>query len=161
MTILGAQSRQFFIDVAAQLGYTITIREYRPFMAGMDRAGDNRIYNADGSLGLWPAQIGSPAMRFVWTVRVGLVRLTWFRASKGQAGIDPHLRIAHAEDLECIIRRWSPAHTVVLFDYSGVLPYGDPYARTGEVYDGAQPPMLYTTPPPLYTPPPYQAPVQP
>jgi len=161
ITILGAQSREFFINAAAQIGYTISIREYRPFMAGLDRVGDNRVINADGSLGLWPAQIGSPEMRFVWTVRVGLVRLTWFRASKGQAGTDPHLRIAHAEDLECIIRRWSPAHTIVLFDYSGVLPYGDPYASTHTPYEGQTPPMLYTTPPPLYTPPSYTPPIQP
>jgi hypothetical protein len=109
--------------------------------------------DADGTLGLWTAQIGPPDMRFVWTVRVGLLRLTWFRASKGQSGIDPHLRIAHAQDLECIIRRWSPAHTVVVFDYSGVLPYGDPYAGTGEVYDGAQPPQLYPPFNSIYTPP--------
>ena len=36
MTMLGAQSRQFFIDVAAMLGYTITITEYRPFFVAMD-----------------------------------------------------------------------------------------------------------------------------
>lgn len=130
MTWLGGQSRDYFISVAKFLGYDITITEYRPFMAGVDRAGDNRPYHADGSLGDWPAQIGHPAMRFAWTVHVHAVRLTWFRAGKGQAGIDPHLRIALAVDLECIIRRWRPAHTEVLFDYSGVGPYGDPMAGT-------------------------------
>jgi len=130
MTMLGAQSRQFFIDAAKFLGYDVSIREYRPFMAGLDRCGDNRAHNADGSLGLWPAQIGPPTMRFVWTMHVHSVRLTWFRASKGQAALDPHLRIAYAQDLECVVRRWRPAHTEVLFDYSGVLPYGDPMAGT-------------------------------
>src|SRR5215470_5052742 len=43
MTILGGQSRQFFIDAAAQVGYTISITEYRPFMVGIDRCGDNRV----------------------------------------------------------------------------------------------------------------------
>lgn len=122
MTMLGAQSRQFFIDAAAFIGYTISISEYRPFMVGIDRCGDNREYLADGGLGPWPCQIGAPTMRFVWTVHVHRVRLTWFRASKGQAGIDPHLRISLALDLECVIRRWRPAHTEVLFDYSGVTP---------------------------------------
>jgi uncharacterized protein YmfQ (DUF2313 family) len=46
MTMEGAQSRQFFIDVAAMIGYTITITEYRPFMCGMDRCGDSRVYGA-------------------------------------------------------------------------------------------------------------------
>jgi len=122
MTLLGGQSRQFFIDMAAYIGYTISITEYRPFMCGVDRCGDNRDYLADGSLGDWPCQIGHPQMRFVWTVHVHKVRLTWFRSGKGQAGIDPHLRIALATDLECVIRRWRPAQTEVLFDYSGMWP---------------------------------------
>lgn len=130
MTMMGGQSRQFFIDMAKFLGYDITITEYRPFMVGIDRCGDNRPYYADqGVFGQKPCQIGHPEMRFAWTVHVHAVRLTWFRASKGQAGIDPHLRIALALDLECLIRRWRPAHTVVLFDYSGQLP-GDPLAGT-------------------------------
>ena len=48
MTMLGAQSRAFFIEVAAQIGYTITITEYRTFVCGIDRCGDNRVYG-DGS----------------------------------------------------------------------------------------------------------------
>jgi uncharacterized protein YmfQ (DUF2313 family) len=129
MTYMGGQSRAFFIGVANWLGYQITISEYRPFMVGVDRAGDNRPYYADGSLGDFPAQIGHPRMRFAWTVHVQRMKLVWFRASKGQAGIDPHLRIDLAVDLECVIRRWAPAHTVVLFDYSGVTP-PDPMAGT-------------------------------
>lgn len=122
MTWMGGQSRQYFIDVAQFLGYTVTISEYRPFMVGLDRCGDNREYKSDGSLGDWPCQIGDPVMRFAWTMHVHKTRLTWFRASKGQAGIDPHLRIALALDLECVIRRWRPAVTEVLFDYSGATP---------------------------------------
>ena len=48
MTMMGGQSRQFFIDFAAYIGYSITITEYRPFMVGLDRCGDNRVYG-DGS----------------------------------------------------------------------------------------------------------------
>jgi uncharacterized protein YmfQ (DUF2313 family) len=130
MTMMGGQSRQFFIGVAKFLGYDISISEYRPFMVGIDRCGDNRAYLPDGSLGPWPCWIGPPAEnRFVWTVHVHQTNLVWFRASKGQAGIDPHLRIGLASDLECVIRRWRPAHTVVLFDYSGVTP-PDPMAGT-------------------------------
>jgi uncharacterized protein YmfQ (DUF2313 family) len=122
MTWLGGQSRQYFINVAAFIGYTVSISEYRPFMVGIDRCGDNRVHNADGSLGEWPCQIGHPQMRFAWTVHVHQTKLTWFRCSKGQCGIDPHLRIGLATDLECVIRRWRPAHTEVLFDYSGMNP---------------------------------------
>jgi len=130
MTILGAQSRQFFIDTAAFLGYTVTISEYRPFMVGIDRAGDNRTILADGSYTDWPCQIGPPEMRFAWTMHVHNVPLIWFRATKGQAGIDPHLHIAIAQDLECVIRRWKPAHTEVLFDYTPLSRPMDPLAGT-------------------------------
>ena len=40
MTMLGAQSREFFIGIAAQIGYHITITEYRTFVVGLDRVGD-------------------------------------------------------------------------------------------------------------------------
>jgi uncharacterized protein YmfQ (DUF2313 family) len=122
MTLLGGQSRQFFIDAAARMGYGITISEYRPFMVGIDACGDNRTINPDGSFSEWPCQIGPPDMRFVWTVHVHETKLVWFRAGAGEAGVDPHLQIGLATDLECMIRMWRPAQTTVLFDYSGVSP---------------------------------------
>jgi uncharacterized protein YmfQ (DUF2313 family) len=147
MTMDGAQSREFFIDLAAAIGYTITISEYRPFMVGVDRVGDNRtigdgsgtqkdqfginlVLNPAGvpiSLGEYseyPYILGPDTNRFYWTVHVGAVRLTWFRVSVGQVGVDPHLRIAIATDLECLIRRYAPAHTGVIFDYSGLITGG-------------------------------------
>src|SRR6516225_1826777 len=49
MTLLGGQSRDFFInDVAmGMLGYTITISEYAPFMAGVSNCGDTRTPPSD------------------------------------------------------------------------------------------------------------------
>jgi len=131
MTLLGAQSIEFFLWVASYLGYSITITEYRPFMVGIDRCGDNRVIQADGSLSDWPCQIGNPTMRFVWTVHYKSSKLVWFRAGSGQAGIDPHLRIERAGPLECMFSRWAPAHSLVLYDYSGI---GDPYAGTDQFY---------------------------
>lgn len=48
MTLYGSQSREFYINFAAFLGYTITITEYRPFMVGIDCCGDGRVYG-DGT----------------------------------------------------------------------------------------------------------------
>lgn len=134
MTFLGAQSRQFFIDMSALLGYTITITEFAPFMAGISQAGDTReMINWNGTPGEAPNmpdyrwQIGSPDMRFYWQVHVHEAPLMWFRAGSGQAGVDPHLRIGYAKDLECLIRRFKPAHTDVVFDYSN-LDTGNSYA---------------------------------
>jgi uncharacterized protein YmfQ (DUF2313 family) len=131
MTFLGGASRAFFISVAKYLGYDVSITEYRPFMVGIDRCGDNRtIDGVTGAISDYPCQIGDATMRFAWTMNVHAVRLTWFRASQSQAGIDPHLRINLALDLECVIRRWRPAHTDVLFNYSGLSPQGDHLAGT-------------------------------
>jgi len=132
MTLLGGQSREFFLSMATFLGYDITIQEYRPFMAGVDRAGDARPYDpVAGSLGPYPSQIGNPNMRFVWTVHLLSPKLVWFRAAAGQAGVDHHLEIQKAQDLECIIRRWAPAQTYPLFDYTKI---GDPWAGTKKDY---------------------------
>jgi len=152
MTMQGSQSRQFFIDVAAMIGYTITITEYRTFVVGIDRVGDARVYGAagapdpmmendwgnpimdargdnpvvEGELSEWPYYgLGPEANRFYWTVHVSAAKLIWFRASSGQTGVDPHLRIGLADDLECLLNRWKPAHTQIIFDYSGLETGGD------------------------------------
>jgi uncharacterized protein YmfQ (DUF2313 family) len=153
MTMLGAQSRDFFTQIAAQIGYSITITEYRTFVVGLDRCGDNRVYGdgsdpmynewgqpiknpngqnvAGGELSEYPYYgLGPETNRFYWTVHVHLAALTWFRVTKGQAGVDPHLRIGLATDLECLLNRWKPAHTQIIFDYSGIGKPGDPMAGT-------------------------------
>jgi uncharacterized protein YmfQ (DUF2313 family) len=137
MTMLGAQSREWFITEVAlnMLGHVINISEYAPFMCGISQCGDTRAAPldpdevADPLLGEFRWYIGPPEMRFYWTIHVGLARLSWFRASSGQAGVDPHLRFGLMTDLECLIRRWKPAHTEVVFDYSN-LRKGDPMAGT-------------------------------
>ena len=40
-------------------------------------------------------------------------------------GHDPHLRIGLADDLECLLNRWKPAHTQIIFDYSGMETGGE------------------------------------
>jgi uncharacterized protein YmfQ (DUF2313 family) len=145
MTMLGAQSREFFIGVADSIGYKITIHEYRVWIVGLDRCGDNRVYGktplpmynewgnqilnargvpiSDGELSAWPNYgLGPPTNRFYWTVHVDRAKLIWFRCSSGQCGVDPHLRIGLADDLECLLNRWKPAHTKIIFDYSGLAP---------------------------------------
>jgi uncharacterized protein YmfQ (DUF2313 family) len=148
MTMEGAQSREFFIGVAAQIGYAITITEYRTFVVGLDRCGDNRVYGdgtnpvynewgipiknphgdnvASGELSEWPYYgLGPDTNRFYWTVHVDGAKLIWFRCTSGQTGVDPHLRIGLFDDLECLLNRWKPAHTQIIFDYSSLQTGGD------------------------------------
>jgi uncharacterized protein YmfQ (DUF2313 family) len=119
MTMLGAQSRAFYEWIANWLGYTIRIEEYAPFMAGVSQAGDTR-----DEFGDYRWYIGPPEMRFYWSVHVAQAALYWFRSASGQAGVDHHLEIGLAPDLECLLQRWKPAHTELIFDYSG-LAAGD------------------------------------
>lgn len=127
ITLLGAQSREFFISLAAAIGYTIDIIEYSPFMGGISEGGDTRPTGTDGEEYRWYG--GPPEMRFYWTVRVFGARLTWFRGGAGEGGVDHHLEIGLATDLECLLRRYGPAHCQVIFDYSG-LTDGGPFAGT-------------------------------
>lgn len=134
MTLLGGQSRAFFIGAAAAIGYAITIREFSPFMCGISRCGDTSDLNAavsGGDLAHYRWEIGPPEIRFYWVVKPIATRLTYFHVSISQCGIDPLLRIALGTDLECLIRRWAPAHTQVIFDYSGIV--GNVlYSETGQ-----------------------------
>lgn len=118
MTLLGAQSRAFFINTAAAIGYTITITEYSPYMAGVSRVGDRSgIYNPDDpTRNYWT--LGPPEIRYYWTVHVNALKLIYFRCNSSQCGIDRLLEIGIASDLECLFDRWAPAHTKIIYDYS-------------------------------------------
>jgi len=136
MTLLGGQSRDFFINTVAKgmLGYTITISEYAPFMCGVSNVGDTRTppLNPNPLVGDYRWYIGPPEMRFYWTVHVAAKSLGWFRCGGGggQLGVDHHLEIGTDADLECLLNRWKPAHTEIVFDYSGVQNPNDPMAGT-------------------------------
>ena len=137
MTMQGAQSRAFFIEQAAAIGYTITITEFSPFMVGVSHVGDTRgIYDPE-DVTRYNWQIGPREMRFYWVVHVFTLRLSYFHVSASECGVDRLLTIGLATDLECLIRRYSPAHTQVIFDYSTLIglnfqaPYDSAYLVLG------------------------------
>lgn len=116
----GRQDRGYFHELAGRLGYTITITEYIPAQCSMTQCGATVI---PGTLStVVGAGCGTPAIRFVWSIIVTGPRLTWFAFGEGggRTGQDPHLRIARADDLECILNRFKPAHTRLIFNYTGV-----------------------------------------
>lgn len=101
MIFLGSQDRAFFIAQAAAIaGQTITIREYAPYMTGVSRTGDTNNLNTDND-GKMRWQLGPPENRFYWTVKVTGLLSNWAGA-----------------DSQCLLQRWKPAHTKVIFDYS-------------------------------------------
>ena len=142
ITSLGGQSRSFFIAAAAALGYTISIYEYAPYTCGISACGETRpdgglvftyAYCGTMECGVdpiltitanggdeWYWECGAPELRYYWVVKVLGTRLTWFRGGTGECGQDHQCEFATALDLECLIRRWAPAHTQVVFDYAEV-----------------------------------------
>lgn len=99
----GGQSREFFICLAATLGYTITIKEYSPFRCGQARCGKEKI--------------GSPINEVIWEVSVQSSGITWLRAGQGRVGKDPLGGYGRKLDLECLLNKYKPAHTQIKFRY--------------------------------------------
>jgi uncharacterized protein YmfQ (DUF2313 family) len=129
MTWMGGQSRKYFTDLMAWLGYTIEIQEFAPFMCGISWVGDTRTREdaAAGKHFRW--YIGPPEQRFYWTVQVGQIGLNWFRASSGQAGVNYHLEFTIPEEFVCLLNRWKPAQTSLIPDFSAIA-YGGPMQGT-------------------------------
>jgi len=133
MTLLGGQSRAFFVEIMSWLGYEITIKEYAPYMAGVSRVGNTsqQEMEAGGVFGDMRWYLGAEEMRFYWSIGVGKVSLQWFRTAPigGEAGVDPHLIIGMGGAVPCFLDRIKPAHTQIVFDYSS-LQLGGPMAGT-------------------------------
>lgn len=102
LTSTGGQSVQYFIEVAASLGYDVTITEFHPFQAGVSHAGDP-VSNGD-----WV---------YTWRVNAPETTIVPFRAGQSAAG-EP-LASWGNDMLECKINKLKPAHTIVLFGYGG------------------------------------------
>jgi uncharacterized protein YmfQ (DUF2313 family) len=98
----GGLSRKYFIALAVAMGYTITIDELQPFMAGWSRAGDP-LYEEE--------------VRFIWRVRVSGQALYYFRAGLSTAG-ERLLWWPSVTALEDLFNSLKPAHTYIIFDYS-------------------------------------------
>lgn len=117
----GAQDRYYMRARAAALGYDVTITEYRPAQCALTQCGFQQSSEAGGKLLIDGAGCGTPAIRFVWRVTIAEPRLTWFAvgAGGGRCALDPLLTIARADDLECVLEKIKPAHTKLIFDYTG------------------------------------------
>ena len=98
----GGLSRKYFIALAAAMGYTITIEELQPFMAGWGRAGDP-VYDEK--------------VRFVWRVNVADQPLYYLRAGQSASG-ERLLWWPSVTVLENLFNDLKPAHTFIIFDYS-------------------------------------------
>lgn len=99
---LGGLSRNYFITLAASIGWTITIDELQPFMAGWGRCGDT-IYDE--------------AVRWIWRVNIPGHSVYFFRAGSSCAGERLTWWTPNAK-LEELFNDLKPAHTYVIFNYN-------------------------------------------
>lgn len=100
LVTLGGQSPAYFIALAASLGYTVTITEFKPFRAGQSRSGDAI----------------NTTWQFAWQVNAPLNTITPFRAGQSRSG--DALNAWGRKLLECVLSRLKPAHTTVVFAYT-------------------------------------------
>ncbi|MDR2187042.1 MAG: DUF2313 domain-containing protein [Azonexus sp.] len=100
ITGIGGQSVAYFTELAAALGYTISITEYRPYRV-------NSFVNDP---------LCDPDWHFVWQVNAPLETLRWRTVA---SPVSEPLAAFGNELLECVIRRFAPAHTLVIFAYQG------------------------------------------
>lgn len=100
LTTVGRQSPDYFISLAAGLGYQVTITEFKSFRAGQSTAAE---------------RVGDQ-FSLAWQVNSALNTVIPFRAGASVAG-DP-LGSWSNKPLECLLSRVKPAHTTVIFAYS-------------------------------------------
>lgn len=97
-----------FIDLAAFLGFTITIEEPNAWTCG------------GSECGLGDEQIaGGIRVDFTWIVKPGTTEIVEFECGVGRASETPLGEILRNERLECLFNKLKPAWTRVVFDYSG------------------------------------------
>ena len=101
-TARGGQSADYFIRLAASLGYTITITTFRPFYISEGRV-DDPLYDEQ-----WA---------YVWQVNVaaGADTLIYFRVD--DSAVDEPLVAFGNAALECLLTAAAPAHTQIIFSY--------------------------------------------
>lgn len=100
LTMMGGASRQYFIDLAAALGYSgATVTEFRPFAC---------ISECNDALN--PA----PAWPHAWQLNLFSARIA---AMTCASGCGASLRAWGDSTLECVVKRLKPAHTEIIFTY--------------------------------------------
>jgi uncharacterized protein YmfQ (DUF2313 family) len=95
----GGQSMEYFIHLAAALGFQIEIQTFKPFYAGQGQAG---------------TPLYSEAWAYAWRVIVqSEATITWFRAGMSAAG-EP-LAFYGGNLVECALAALAPANTVLIW----------------------------------------------
>ena len=101
----GGLHKQYYIELAAAYGYDIQITEFAPFWSGFSTSG---------------MSCGDQQVIFYWLVTINFTggTLTYF-TSGGSVSGDPLLKVSGIDTLVCLLQKYKPAHTVLLFNLDG------------------------------------------
>lgn len=98
----GGQSIAYFVNFAKTLGYDITVTQFAPARADALRA-DEPVYD--------------PAWAFAWQVNAPEFTIEYFCADTGNA--DDPLATWGNTVLICEMNRLAPAHSTIIFNFTG------------------------------------------
>jgi uncharacterized protein YmfQ (DUF2313 family) len=105
----GGQAKEYFIQLLADHGYTVKITEHTPFRVDLNHV-EQPLYDS--------------AWWFAWTVSTaGAIAITYFRTD--QSAADEPLASWGDKQLECLILKHAPAHTIPMFEYKPPPAYWD------------------------------------
>lgn len=107
ITAQGGQSVPYFVELAATIGFAVTIDEFAPFRIGGNVG--SLLYDEPWAH-VWRVNVQPPAIDSGY----GLT-LRYFRV--GASAVGERLVGFGSLDLECILRRAAPAHSIVIFAY--------------------------------------------
>lgn len=102
---LGQQNPAYFIELATAFGWTVTVTEYTPFWCGLGDSGD---------------PCGDQETIFYWKVTIdyGGIDIVYFLSGNSESG-DSLAVIPGTESLMCMLSKYKPGHTTLIFDYIG------------------------------------------
>ncbi len=103
---LGGLNKQYYIDLALTMGYTITIDEFTPFWCGSGGSGE---------------PCGAQETIFYWRVNIDTAGfpIIYFISGASESG-DPLISTGiDATPLICYLEKLKPAHTIVIYQYIG------------------------------------------
>lgn len=123
LTEVGGQSPQYFVELAASLGFDVEVVEYNPFQVGRSQVGD-ALTNGQAPFQVGHSTVGQALTNnvdwlFTWAIESSDITTRDFVVGQGTAG-DP-LRTWGNGMLECVLGNAAPAHTLLIFLYRKVL----------------------------------------
>lgn len=122
LAALGGTSKEFYEQVAANLGFDAIVRDYRAFRVGISRVGERLSNPFDPDKDVFRVgrnrvgdQLKIAGWRYIFEVNVEATVIEPFRVGRNRVG-DPLVNFGN-DILECTMAKLKPAHTGVFFTF--------------------------------------------